>query len=260
MDTWDAGELYEQYMGRWSRAISPSFLTWLDAVPNARWLDVGCGTGALTSQILADCRPAAVVGVDTSEAFIATARKTLAAASFDVASAADLPYADRAFDVTVSAIALNFVPDPAAAIFHMGRVTTAGGLVAAYVWDYAAGMEMLRTFWDGAIALDPTAADLDEARRFPLCAEGALATAFADAGLTRVAETTLRTTTAFRSFDDFWAPFLSGQGPAPSYVAGLEPGHRSALEEDLRGRLRAGPAGEITMSAAARAVQGRVAA
>ncbi|WP_296664964.1 class I SAM-dependent methyltransferase [Demequina sp.] len=260
MDTWDAGELYEQYMGRWSRSISASFLGWLDADKDARWLDVGCGTGALTAQIVTTCRPSRVVGIDTSEAFIAAARRHLSTATFDVGDAAQLPYENRSFDVTVSAIALNFVPAPSAAIGHMVRVTEHGGLVAAYVWDYAEGMEMLREFWDAAIALDPAASELDEARRFPLCAEGALATAFAEAGLTEVEQQPLKTATAFESFEDLWEPFLSGQGPAPSYVASLDAAHRSALEGRLRGSLPTGPAGEITLSATAWAVKGRVSA
>ncbi|WP_228373404.1 class I SAM-dependent methyltransferase [Demequina gelatinilytica] len=258
MDTWDAGELYERYMGRWSRRLAPPFLAWLDAAPGARWLDVGCGTGALASAVLDACHPALVVGIDPSEAFVAAARHGIPSATFEVGDAELLPYRDRSFDVCVSAIALNFVPDPARALAEMRRVTATGGRIAAYVWDYAGGMELLRAFWDAAVALDPAAAELDEARRFPLCAPGALASAFRDAGLVEVEGHALRMETGFASFDEYWAPFLGGQGPAPSYVAGLPPARRADLEARLRERIVARAGGEIVMTATAWAAQGRV--
>ncbi|WP_228372817.1 class I SAM-dependent methyltransferase [Demequina subtropica] len=258
MDTWDAGELYERYMGRWSRRLAPTFLAWLEAPPGARWLDVGCGTGALAAAVLGASHPALVVGIDPSEAFVAAARHGVPSATFEVGDAELLPYRDRSFDVCVSGISLNFVPDPARALDEMRRVTAPGGRIAAYVWDYAHGMEMLRAFWDAAVALDPAAAGLDEASRFPLCAEVALASAFRDAGLVEVEGRTLRIETRFASFDEYWAPFLGGQGPAPSYVASLPPARRADLEARLRARIVAGAGGEITMSARAWAAQGRV--
>ena len=257
MDTWDAGELYEQYMGRWSRRISGDFLRWLDAGVGRRWLDVGCGTGALTAEVVRTARPTAAVGVDASAAFVDSARRTVEGATFDVGDAARLAYGDRAFDVCVSALALNFVPDPAGAIGHMRRVTADGGVVGAYVWDYARGMQMLRFFWDAAVDVDPAAETLDEARRFPLCEEGALADAFRAAGIDAVERRALTTATVFTSFDQLWQPFLSGQGPAPSYVAGLAPLHREALASRLRERLPIGPDGAIALTATAWAVKGR---
>src|SRR3954447_24940076 len=168
-DVWRAGDAYEAYVGRWSRPVAAAFLDWL-AVPAGRsWLDVGCGTGALTAAILRRAEPARVLGVDSSEGFIDSARShvTDARASFEVGDAQALPVPDAHVDTVVSGLALNFVPDPARAVAEFVRVSTPGGLAAAYVWDYAAGMAMMKHFWDAAVAVDPGAAELDEGRRFP---------------------------------------------------------------------------------------------
>ncbi len=167
---WAAGEAYEPYVGRWSRLVAVEFLAWLGVPAGACWLDVGCGTGALTEAILDRHVPAAVTGVDPSDGFLAYARQRVgdARAVFQAGSAEALPVADRAFDAVVSGLVLNFVPDAAKAVSEMRRAARRGGTVAAYVWDYAEGMQMMRRFWDAAAALDPEGArGRDEALRFP---------------------------------------------------------------------------------------------
>jgi SAM-dependent methyltransferase len=251
-DTWAAGAAYEPFIGRWSRPVAAEFVSWLRVPAGRRWLDVGCGTGALTELVLATAAPIRVEAIDPSEGFVghAAARITDPRAHFRLGSATDLP--DGPFDVVVSGLVLNFVPDPAAALAAM-RAVAPGGVIAAYVWDYAEGMGLLREFWDAAVRLDPEAAPLDEATRFPICQPGPLEQLWQQAGLTEVAVRAIEIPTLFGEFEDFWSPFLGGQGPAPTYVAGLPPARRDALREALRSRLGDGV---IKMRARAWAVRG----
>jgi SAM-dependent methyltransferase len=256
-DRWDRGDPYERYIGRWSRRLAPRFLSWLDAPPHRRWLDVGCGTGALTSAILEGTSPAAVSGVEPSDGFRATAAQRLGAgAQLHRGTAAQMPLPDASVDVTVSGLVLNFTPDPSAALADMLRVTAPGGTVAAYVWDYAEGMQLIRRFWDAAVALDERARELDEAGRFPLCQRDALAAQFAAAGLQRVQTAALEIETRFEDFDDYWLPFLGGQGPAPAYAMSLDDAARALLRERLRAALPVHEGGTITLGARAWAVKG----
>jgi SAM-dependent methyltransferase len=199
-----------------------------------------------------------VVGVDASDGFLAWAsrRDAGAGARFEVGDASDLSGYDA--DVVVSGLMLNFLPDPASAVANMRRAVPAGaGLVAAYLWDYADGMVMLRRFWDAAVALDPGAASLDEGARFPLCAPAALEEVWRGAGLTDVEVRAIDVPTTFRDFEDFWTPFLLGQGPAPGYVASLDEPSRDRLREALRADLPTGADGSIALVARAWAVRGR---
>jgi SAM-dependent methyltransferase len=259
LEVWAAGDAYEPYVGRWSRLVARELLAWLAPAPGGRWLDVGCGTGALSAAVLA-ADPAALVGLDPSAGFLADARARLGdpRARFVVADARRLPLAAASVDAVVSGLVLNFVPDPAAAVAEMGRVARPGGRVAAYVWDYAEGMELMRRFWEAAAALDPAAAALDEGRRFPLCAPGPLAGLFASAGLAEVTVRPIQVPTTFGNFDDYWAPFLGGQGPAPTYAVSLDPVRRAALREALRRTLPVAADGSIPLEARAWAVAGRV--
>jgi SAM-dependent methyltransferase len=259
-EVWAVGDAYEAYVGRWSRRVADTFLRWLDLPPEGRWADVGCGTGALTGRILALANPARVVGVDPSEGFIATARARIAdpRAELRIGDAQSLPFPDDQFDAVVSGLALNFVPDPGRAVAQFARVAAPGGVAAAYVWDYAGGMAMMRYFWDAAIALDPDAAELDEARRFPLCRPARLTELWAGAGLDNVEVRPLDVPTVFADFDDYWRPFLGGQGPAPGYVSSLTEKRRDGLRDLLRARLPTGPDGSIPLSARAWAVRGSV--
>ena len=259
VEVWAAGDAYEPYIGRWSRLVARELLAWLGVAGGAVWLDVGCGTGALAGAVLEVADPAALVGLDPSTGFVAHARDRLGdpRARFLVADARRLPLAGAAVDAAVSGLVLNFVPDPAQAVREMARVTRPGGRVAAYVWDYAEGMELIRRFWDAAAALDPAAAALDEGRRFPLCRPEPLAGLLRDAGLAEVEARPLRVPTVFRDFDDYWTPFLGGQGPAPGYAMSLDEPGRAALREALRARLPAAADGSIALTARAWAVAGR---
>jgi SAM-dependent methyltransferase len=259
-ETWAAGDAYEAYVGRWSRHVAEAFLHWLDVPAGRHWLDVGCGTGALTATVLAMAEPAQVVGVDPSEGFLADARARVTdpRAIFHAGDARSLPLPDHRFDAVVSGLMLNFVPDPRRAADEVARVTTPGGIAAAYVWDYADGMSMMRYFWDAAAALDDAAAELDEGRRFPLCQPEPLAELWSDAGLDEVMVQAIEVPTVFADIDDYWRPFLGGQGPAPGYVMSLTEEHRRALRDLLRLRLPSGPDESIPLTARAWAVRGLV--
>ncbi len=233
VDAWTAGGAYETYMGRWSALVAEQFLRRLAVPGGKRWLDVGCGTGVLTDAIQKR-RPRLVVGIDPSAGFLSAARARRAGV-FVRGDARALPVRDNSFDAVVSGLALNFVPGPAAAIAEFERAAAPGATVAAYVWDYADGMGMLRTFWDAAVELNPAAAELDEGRRFPLCHPEVLARLWA--GLHEVTVAAVDVDTTFADFDDYWTPFLSGQGPAPGYVATLDDQRRDALRDLLRERL-----------------------
>jgi SAM-dependent methyltransferase len=261
-DTWALGEAYEPYIGRWSRLVAAEFVAWLGIADGAVWLDVGCGTGALSRTVLGAADPALVVGIDPSAGFLAHARSQLGGdrARFAAADARRLPLGDARFDAVASGLVLNFVPDPALAVREMTRVARPGGRVAAYVWDYAGRMGLIRHFWDAAAALDPAAAELDEGRRFGLCRPEPLTGLFRDAGLVEVAARPLQVPTRFRDFDDYWTPFLGGQGPAPGYAMALDGPRRAALREELRARLPVAADGSIPLAARAWAVAGTRAA
>lgn len=259
-DKWQSGAAYEYYMGRWSASLARPFVEWLDVEPSSHWLDVGCGTGALTRAICEHGAPASVVGCDSAEAFVAHARKHVedARASFVVADAAALPERRGGFDAIVSGLVLNFLPQPERALASMRERLAEHGVAAAYVWDYAAGTEFLREFWAEA-ASDPRAAALDERTRFPLCEPGALERLFRATGFRDVSATALEIPTVFVDLEDFWQPFLGGTGPAPAYVASLEPGQRLELRDRLARRLPTDPDGSIRLSARAWAARGAVA-
>jgi SAM-dependent methyltransferase len=256
-DTWSSGAAYDGYIGRWSRPVADRFVTWLEPQADASWIDVGCGSGALTRTVLWSAHPSRVLGVDPSSDFVDHARSTIGdeRSEFVVGEAAALPAAGGSADYVVSGLVLNFITDPEAALAEMSRVATAGATIAAYVWDYAEGMQMLREFWDAAVALDPHAAELDEATRFPLCRPEPLRDLFVSAGLAEVEQTDITVDTTFADFDDYWTPFLSGQGPAPGYCAALAPPKVDQLRDRLRREL-ARDGGPIDLTARAWAVKG----
>jgi SAM-dependent methyltransferase len=258
-DTWERGSPYEQYIGRWSRQVAPLFLSWLNIPGGRRWLDVGCGTGALCAAIVDRCSPSSVIGVEPSEGFLKTAKENLAGrATFHQGSATAIPLGDASVDVVVSGLVLNFVPDQRAALLEMARVTGKGGTIAAYVWDYAGKMELMRYFWDAAGELDPDAAKMDEGVRFPLCRPEALEDLFAGAGLKEVEVRAIDIPTLFASFDDYWQPFLGGQGPAPAYAMSLAETARARLQDRIKKRLPTEPNGSISLTARAWAARARV--
>jgi SAM-dependent methyltransferase len=260
-DAWDSGAAYEPYVGRWSRLVAAEFLRWLRISPQSRWFDFGCGTGALTQTILALANPVQVVGCDRSAGFVDFAQQHTSdpRAAFVVAELPHLPDLPGGFDACVSGLVLNFLPNPATALAAFASRTRHRGTIAAYVWDYGGGMELMRLFWDAAGALDPAAAALDEGRRFPLCQPEALKALFDRAALDDVAVRAIDVPTVFSGFNDYWMPFLGGQGPAPGYVQRLLPEQRERLRDELHRRLPLQPDGSIQLRARAWAVRGTVA-
>lgn len=257
-DVWDRGENYEPYCGRWSRLTAHAFLEWLDAKPGLRWLDVGCGTGALSHRILDRKGPEDLVGVDRSLGYLQDARRGSASAGarFVIGDAQTLPVATGRFDIAVSALVLNFVPQPDRMIEEMVRAVQPAGQLALYVWDYAGKMELMRYFWDAAVELNPEAIELDEGKRFAICQPQALRELMMRCGVSQVEVEAIDVPTVFSDFDDYWAPFLQGQGPAPGYAVSLSDSARKQLRERVRNRLPETPDGSISLTARAWAVRG----
>jgi SAM-dependent methyltransferase len=251
-------EAYERFMGRWSRLLAPQLVVFSEIGNGEAVLDVGSGTGALSTALRAAATHGNVTGVDPSVTYVkhASRRSRDPFLRFVVGDARRLPFENAAFDKTVSALVLNFVPEPARALGEMVRVTKPGGVVTSAVWDYGEGMQMLRVFWDEAAAVDPAAKSRDEAH-MPLCAAGQLTALWQEAGLRDVQEVALTVALHFTSFDDYWGPFLLGQGPAGAYASALSPESRRALAQRLRWRLLGdGPNRAIEIHARAWAVKG----
>jgi SAM-dependent methyltransferase len=249
---------YDAFMGRWSRLAAARFLEWLAIASGARWLDVGCGTGALTGAILESTTPREVVGVDPAADYVELARTFIKdrRCRFLVGDAQALPAELSGFDAVVSGLMINVVPDPAAALGEMRRVTCAGGTVGAYVWDFAKGMQIFRCMWDAARALDPAATELDQGVRYTLCRPDRLRDLFAGAGLHGVAVQEVDIPTVFADFDDYWTPFLSGEGTAPGYVMSLGEERRTELRERIRAAMPVRADGSIHLNARAWFVRG----
>jgi ubiquinone/menaquinone biosynthesis C-methylase UbiE len=259
-ENWKSGGPYEQYAGRWSRRVAQKFLEWLNIAPGQIWADVGCGTGALVDCTLANCMPRSVLAVDRSEGFVAEAQNRIGdrRVRFEIGDATSLPWPSASSDVTVSGLVLNFVSNAGQMTREMARVTRPGGVVAAYVWDYVDGMEMMRHFWDVAAQVSPNDSKLDQAERFPLCQPEPLQTLFRAAGLGSISVRAISVPTVFRDFDDYWKPFLGKQGAAPTYLASLNQESTQRIRDTLRARLVTAADGSIAMSAKAWAIQGIV--
>lgn len=251
---------YERFMGRWSRQLAPALVAYSELSDGGAVLDVGSGTGALSFAVRDATTTTRVVGIDLSPEYVqyAASKNADARVRFEVGDAQALHQENAAFDRTLSLLVLNFVPEPRRAVAEMVRVTKPGGIVSSAVWDYAEGMEMLRVFWDEAIALDPAMAKRDE-KDMPLCKPGELAALLRDAKLEAVSETALVIRLQFSSFDDYWEPFGLGQGPAGAYVAALPAERQRALRERLRARLLGSGADRaLEMHARAWAAKGTV--
>jgi SAM-dependent methyltransferase len=255
---WASGKAYEPFVGRWSRLVARDFLAWLAVPAKTRWLDVGCGTGALSRTILDTVAPDALVGVDPSQGYLAFARDQVRdkRAWFAAGDAQALPVDSASYDAVVSGLALNFIPQPHRAVEEMARAARPGGVVAAYVWDYAGKMQFMRYVWNAAAALDPAAGDFDEGRRFPLCKPDPLDELFRTAGLQNVAVRPIDIATDFRDFDDFWSPFLGGQGPTSGYILSLSDAKRATLRDRIKSGLPFSLDGSLPLVARAWAVRG----
>lgn len=257
-DRWTTAAAYEDFMGRWSRRLAPQFVAWLGLPGGLHWLDLGCGTGALSAAICAQAAPASVLGCDPSAGFIEAARERVTdpRARFAVCGAGSLPSRPGGYGAIASLLVLNFIPDPAAAVAEMRGLIVTGGTVAACVWDYAGRMDFLRRFWDAAAALEPAHRALDEGQRFVRCEPAALTALFRAGGLGEVRCEGIELPTVFADFADYWQPLLGGTGPVPSYVASLGAERRQALARRLEETLPRDPEGRIVLGARAWAVRG----
>lgn len=219
----------------------------------------GCGTGALSQAIIHACQPKQLSCVDPSAEFLAKAEERhLQNTNFIIGSASKIPAPGATVDIVVSGLALNFFPDLAVAFSEMKRVLKPGGTIAAYVWDYSGKMEFLRFFWDTAREIDTAAYQLDEGNRFPICNAEILQQTFLNAGLTNVVSLNLDINTVFKNFNDYWYPFLGGQGPAPSYLASLSAENQKQLHSAIHKKLPVEPDGSIKLVARAIAIQGKL--
>jgi SAM-dependent methyltransferase len=251
---------YERFMGRWSRLLAPAYIAFAGVRNGDGVLDVGSGTGSLAATVEGGMPASEVVGVDPSEEFIAYAQKNAKSSRvrFEVGDAQALKFKDALFDNTLALLVMNFVPDENKAVAEMRRVTRAQGIVSACVWDYDAGMQMLRFFWDEAVALDPAIESKDE-RHMKLSRQGQLGDLWKKAGLTNIKEEPLVIDQAYSSFKDYWEPFTNGAGPGGAYVVSLSQGHREQLESRMRKRLLGDRQdGPFTLKARAWCVRGEV--
>jgi SAM-dependent methyltransferase len=258
-DRWTSGSHYDQWMGRWSRLLAQEFLRWLNLPAGLRWLDVCCGSGVITEAIVERNAPASIAGIDASPEQISFARQHRAHpnVTFRTGDAMALPFPDATFDVVVCGLGLNYIPNPVATLKEFSRVSAPGGTIAVYLWDYAQGARFLREFWDAAIAVDHEAASFDQARRFPMCTREGLQSLFEQAGLKHTSLHALEIVTHFTSFEDYWAPLLTGQGSAPNYLATRDHKIQTALRERLRAALPADSRGTIDLPARAWAIRAR---
>ncbi len=256
VDFADAGA-YERFMGRWSRAVAPQFLTWMEPRRRARWLDVGCGTGILTEALLDLCEPASVTGIDASPTQVAQASRgpARARAKFQQADAVNLPFPDAAFDVAVCALTLNFVPDPLRALEEMRRVTVPGGMIAAYVWDFGRELspsgplrQAMRAFGAEVPAIPGTAhSSLD-----------ALQSLLLRAGLPSIVSRTFDVTLAYSDFEDFWQAQTPGYAPTTKIIGAMTEGERRRLKRAVQQALPIGPDGKIEYAARANAIRAAI--
>ena len=257
LDSWRSGDPYEYYMGRWSKLVAERFVDWLSPKSGCEWLDVGCGSGALSEAVISRCAPKTVIAVDQSDGFVRTAQQRLGGnAVCKVGDALSLPLNNATIDIAVSGLVLNFIPDPAKALGEMKRVTRKGGIVAVYVWDYAGKMEFLRYFWDAVVGINPSAIDLHESHRFPDSNAEHLFDAFNHAGFSQVEVAPVEIVTHFKDFDDYWNPFLGGQGPAPTYVSNSGDTEKNELMKALARRLPVEEDGSIILTSRAWASKG----
>jgi SAM-dependent methyltransferase len=246
-----AADAYDRFMGRYSAPLAPEFADFAGVAVGQRILDVGCGPGALIAELVARVGPASVAAVDPSDPFVAAARERHPGVDVQRAAAEELPHDDDAFDAALAQLVVHFMTDPVAGLREMARVTHAGGVVAACVWDHAGGGGPLSAFWDAAHEID---SDIEDESELAGARAGHLTQLFEAAGLQDVEETALSVEVAHRSFDEWWEPFTLGVGPAGAFTAGLDANRQEQLRDRCRARLPAAPFAITARAWAARGV------
>lgn len=243
---------YDRFMGRYSVPLAPLFADFAAVDAGQRVVDVGCGPGALTAELVARVGTASVSAVDPTESFVAAARERQPLVDIHHAGAEELPFGDGTFDAALAQLVVHFMTDPALGLREMSRVTRAGGVVAACVWDHAGGTGPLNAFWDAAREVTP---HVEDESALAGATQGHLAQLSEDAGLREVEEHALTVEVEHRTFEEWWEPFTLGVGPAGRHVAGLDPDARAELRERCRTML---PTAPFVVSARAWATRGRV--
>ncbi len=233
-----AADSYDRFMGRYSVPLAPQFADLAEVVTGQRVLDVGCGPGALTTELVGRLGADGVAAVDPSEPFVAAARERHPGVQIERAPAEQLPFADDEFDAALAQLVVHFMTDPVAGLQEMGRVTRKDGVVAASVWDHAGGRGPLSPYWDAVRELDP---DAEGESQLAGAREGHLTELFEAAGLREIHENHLEVSVEHPTFEDWWEPFTLGVGPAGGYVARLDPERRVALRERCREKLSTEP-------------------
>jgi SAM-dependent methyltransferase len=256
-DLFSDGKGYERYMGRWSRLVGEEFLGWLAAPEGLRWLDVGCGNGAFTEDIVARSAPAAVAAIDPSEGQLAFARTRPGTEKVDFrgASAQELPFPSASFDLAVMALVISFVPDPPGAVIEMARVTRPGGIVAAYMWDFASGGA---PFNPVVVAMRSLGIDVPLPPRIEASRSEVLHGLWEGAGLESIEARPISITTAFPSFEDFWQTNSMPVGPLGKAIEAMSPAAKEALRLRVREQLSTSADGRIAFESRANAIKGRV--
>jgi ubiquinone/menaquinone biosynthesis C-methylase UbiE len=253
-------EVYDRYIGRYSPGLARAMCEAAEVEAGQRALDVGCGSGALVEALAAICGAENVAGIDPSEPFVAATRARVPGARVELGSAESLPFANGEFDATLAQLVVNFLTDPDQGLREMSRVTRPGGAVAGCVWDYGGEMTMLRTFWDAAAALDPERVEpLMETYTMRFARPNELEELWTSSGLGEVDVAPIVVEAAYEGFEDLWAPFPTGVGPAGAYVASLGDDAQAKLRAEFRRRLGE-PEGLFTLTARAWRAVGRVGA
>jgi SAM-dependent methyltransferase len=246
-----AADAYDRFMGRYSVLLAPQLADFAAVAAGQRVLDVGCGPGALTAELVGRLGPAAVAAVDPSEPFVAAARERHPGVSVERAAAEELPFEDHEFDAALAQLVVHFMADPVVGLREMARVTRENGVVAACVWDHAGGQAPLSLFWEAAHQLDP---DVEDESQLAGSREGHLAQLFHEAGLHKIGDGALSVTVEHPSFEDWWGPYTLGVGPAGGYAAGLDHERQAQLRELCRAKLPAAPFSLTSRAWAARGV------
>ncbi len=249
---------YEKFMGRWSRLVAARLVEFAKVPQSGSILDIGSGTGALAFSVARSVSRCHVVGIEPSKEYVAFANANNpfpGRVRFEVGDAQQMSFPSASFAACLSLLVFNFIPDPAKALGEVRRVTTPGGRIAAAVWDYGGAMQMLRVFWDAAAIVAPRVAEKADEKHMPLCRRGELTQLWKDGGLADLEEQPLDITMRFKSFADYWDPFLLGQGPAGQFVRKLSAEQVQALREEVRRKLP-GATGSFTLTARVWAVRG----